>query len=153
LQVLGQGQHANVIFFLLKVKVIQYGKWLRWIPKGNHFSTSLEYKLISKLRRNSAFEVLYKCCSFSARYPLCIHVYKIPTTNKIIQLSPYGLQQAITILLTLNLTIYHIAQVLHFFVDASFEKKLAFTTDLPNTKKYFSRIVVFEWNQICEQCS
>jgi hypothetical protein len=68
----------------------------------------------------------------------------IPTTNKIIQLSPYGLQQAITILLTLNLTIYHIAQVLHFFVDASFEKKLAFTTDLPNTKKYFSRIVVFE---------
>jgi hypothetical protein len=29
LQVLGQGQHANVIFFLLKVKVIQYGKWLR----------------------------------------------------------------------------------------------------------------------------
>ena len=102
LQVLGQGQHANVIFFLLKVKVIQYGKWLRWIPKGNHFSTSLEYKLISKLRRNSAFEVLYKCCSFSARYPLCIHVYMIPTTNKIIQLSPYGLQQAITILLTLN---------------------------------------------------
>jgi hypothetical protein len=47
----------------------------------------------------------------------------IPTTNKIIQLSPYGLQQAITILLTLNLTIYHIAQVLHFFVDESLEKK------------------------------
>ena len=61
-------------YFLLKVKVIQNGKWLRWIPKGNHFSTSLEYKLISKLRRNSAFGVLYsKCCSFSARYPLCIH--------------------------------------------------------------------------------
>jgi hypothetical protein len=48
----------------------------------------------------------------------------IPTTNKIIQLSPYGLQPAIIILLTLNLTIYHIAQVLHFFVDASFEKTL-----------------------------
>jgi hypothetical protein len=48
----------------------------------------------------------------------------IPTTSKIIQLSPYGLQQAITILLTLNLIIYHIAQVLHFFVDASFEKKI-----------------------------
>jgi hypothetical protein len=45
----------------------------------------------------------------------------IPTTNKFIQLSPYGLQQAITILLTLNLTIYHIAQVLHFFVDESLE--------------------------------
>ena len=111
-------------FFLLKVKVIQNDKWLRWIPKGNHFSTSLEYKLISKLGRNSAFEVLYsKCCSFNARYPLCIHVYMIPTTNKIIQLSPYGLQQAITILLTMNLTIYHIAQVLHFFVDESLEKK------------------------------
>jgi hypothetical protein len=48
----------------------------------------------------------------------------IPTTNKIIQLSPYGLQPAIIILLTLNLTIYHIAKVLHFFVDASFEKTL-----------------------------
>jgi hypothetical protein len=67
----------------------------------------------------------------------------IPTTNKIIQRSPYGLQKAITILLTLNLTIYYIAQVLDFFVDASFEKKLAFKTDLPNTKKYFSRIAVF----------
>jgi hypothetical protein len=41
----------------------------------------------------------------------------IPTTNKIIQLSPYGLQQAITILLTLNLTIYHIAQVLHMHTE------------------------------------
>jgi hypothetical protein len=68
----------------------------------------------------------------------------IPTTSKIIQLSPYGLEQAITILLTLNLSIYHIAQVLHCFVDASFENKLAFTTDLPNTKQYFSRIAVFE---------
>ena len=59
---------------MLKVKVIQNGKWLRWIPKGNHFSTSLEYKLTSKLGRHSAFEVLYsKCCSFSVRYPLCIH--------------------------------------------------------------------------------
>jgi hypothetical protein len=45
----------------------------------------------------------------------------IPTTNKIIQLSPCGLEQAITILLTLKLSIYHIAQVLHCFVDASFE--------------------------------
>ena len=71
-------------FFLLKVKVIQNGKWPRWIPKGNHFSTSLEYKLISKLGRNSAFEVLYsKCCGLSARYPLCIHVY-----NKLSPLSP-----------------------------------------------------------------
>jgi hypothetical protein len=50
----------------------------------------------------------------------------IPTKNKIIQLSPYGLEQAITILLTLNLTIYHKCCI--FFVDASFEKKLAFTT-------------------------
>ena len=49
-------------------------------------------------------------------------VYMIPTTNKIIQLSPSGLQQAITIRLTLSVTIYHIAQMLHF-VDASFEKK------------------------------
>jgi hypothetical protein len=38
------------------------------------------------LQRNSAFEVLYsKCCSINARYPLCIHVYMIPTINKIIQ--------------------------------------------------------------------
>jgi hypothetical protein len=44
----------------------------------------------------------------------------------------------------LNLTIYHIAQVVHFFVDESLKKNLAFTTDLPNTKKYFSRIAVFE---------
>ena len=36
-------------------------------------------------------------------------VYMIPYTNKILEQSPYGLQQAITILLTLNLTIYHIA--------------------------------------------
>jgi hypothetical protein len=40
--------------------------------------------------------------------------------------------------------IFYFAQVLHCFVDASFEKKLAFTTDLPNTNKYFSRIAVFE---------
>jgi hypothetical protein len=29
LQVLGQGQNANVILFWLKVKVIQNGKWPR----------------------------------------------------------------------------------------------------------------------------
>jgi hypothetical protein len=55
-------------------------------------------------------------------------------TNITIKVPSYGF----------SLTIYHIAQVLHFFVDASFEKKLTFTTDLPNTKKYFSRIAVFE---------
>ena len=55
-------------FFLLKVKVIQNGKWLRWIPKENHFSTSLEYKLISKLRRNYAFE---------ARLNKCIQEYQL----------------------------------------------------------------------------
>ena len=80
-----------------------------------------------------------KCCSFSARYPLCIYVYMIPTTNKIIQLSPYGLQQAITILLTLNLTIYHIAQVLHFFVDESLEKKTWLSRWICQTQKNTSQ--------------
>ena len=139
-------------FFLLKVKVIQNGKWLRWIPKGNHFSTSLEYKLISKLRRNSAFGVLYsKCCSFSARYPLCIH-------------DTYNKQNHPTVTLWSSTSYHHsvnpefnhlpyCTSVALFCRWIFGEKNLAFTTDLPNTKKYFSRIAVFEWNQICQHCS
>jgi hypothetical protein len=137
---------------LLKVKVIQNGKWLRWIPEGNHFSTSLEYKLISKLGRNSPFEVLYKCCSFSARYPLCIHdTYNKQNHTAVSLWSSTSYHHSVNP--EFNHLPYFLAQVLHCFVDASFEKKLAFTTDLPNTKKYFSRIAVFEWNQICQQCS
>jgi hypothetical protein len=59
----------------------------------------------------------------------------IPTTNKIIQLSPYGLQQAITILLTMNLTIYHIAQVLHFLSMNLWRKKLGLHDGFAKHKK------------------
>jgi hypothetical protein len=40
----------------------------QWITKENHFSTSLEYKLISKLRRHYAFE---------ARLNKCIQEYQL----------------------------------------------------------------------------
>jgi hypothetical protein len=122
--------NAYVIFFLLKVKVIQNGKWLRWIPKGNHFSTSLEYKLISKLRRNSAFEVFYKCCSFSARHPLYIHnTYKKQNHPTVTLWSWTSYHHSV------NTEFNHLPQVLHFLSMHLLKKKLAFTTDLPNTKK------------------
>ena len=79
---------------------------------------------------------LRSCIASVAVLVLDIHsVYMIPTTNKIIQLSPYGLQPAIIILLTLNLTIYHIAQVLHFFVDESLKQKLGLHDGFAKHKK------------------
>ena len=140
--------NAYVIFFLLKVKVIQNGKWLRWIPKGNHFSTSLEYKLISKLRRNSAFEVFYKCCSFSARHPLYIHdTYKKQNHPTVTLWSWTSYHHSV------NTEFNHLPQVLHFFVDASFEQKIGLHDWFAEHKKIILKNRCIEWNQICQQCS